>query len=180
MYKNMTGERFGRLTVLSFDHVSSHRERYWKCLCDCGNEVVVRTSHLINGHSTSCGCSHFNRETLPKKYPRLYVTWKDMKTRCYNPNASNYERYGGRGITVCPDWHSFIPFCEWALDNGYRDDLTIDRKNNDKGYSPDNCRWVTVREQNLNRRKWKRKPPTEVTVLSAPSVKAHSDYIRHF
>ena len=77
----MTGKRFGRLTVLSFDHVSSHRERYWKCLCDCGNEVVVRTSHLITGHSTSCGCSHFNRETLPKKYPRLYVTWKDTKTR---------------------------------------------------------------------------------------------------
>ena len=87
----------------------------------------------------------------PKNYPRLYRIWANAKYRCNNPNANNYKYYGGKGISFCEEWNSFAPFCEWALSNGYKDHLTLDRKETDKGYSPDNCRWVTIAEQDNNR-----------------------------
>lgn len=88
-----------------------------------------------------------------KRHTRLYSIWANIKTRCYNPNDPHFERWGGRGITVCDEWKvDFQSFYDWSMSHGYRDDLTIDRIDNDKGYSPDNCRFVSVSEQNQNKR----------------------------
>lgn len=118
-----------------------------KCLCDCGNEVEDLASKIKNGKKLSCGCTKEKNTGT-----RLYRIWKGMKTRCYNLNAFKYDRYGGRGITVCDEWkNNFLNFKQWAYKNGYRDDLTIDRINNDGNYEPLNCRWVTMKEQSNNR-----------------------------
>ncbi|BEU14720.1 HNH endonuclease [Bacillus phage CM1] len=80
---------------------------------------------------------------------RLYTIWKNMKQRCYNPKRNRYQWYGGKGITVCEEWHTFIPFMQWALDNGYTEELVLDRKDSDKNYDPDNCSWITVEDNAL-------------------------------
>lgn len=91
--------------------------------------------------------------TLRQENKSLYWAWKSMKQRCLNPKCHAFKNYGSRGITVCDAWMDFEPFCEWALNNGYRNGLDLDRKDNSKGYSPDNCRWVSRRENVNNRRK---------------------------
>jgi len=98
----------------------------------------------------SCGCI-VTKHGMYKS--RLYRIWCDMRTRCTCIKHRSYERYGGRGISVCSEWQWFIPFMEWALVNGYKPHLTIDRRDNNKGYSPDNCRWATYSEQELNKKK---------------------------
>ena len=155
--KDLTGQRFGKLTVLEFVQTTDE-ESHWRCRCDCGNIAVIRIGGLTSGKTQSCGCLQKERASQAKKkhgmtHTRLYNIWKSMKERCYNRNAVNYNRYGGRGITICKEWqNNFQAFATWAQNNGYNDSLTIDRIDNYKEYSPDNCRWCDVQTQSKNRR----------------------------
>lgn len=148
------GLRFGRWVVVAHAGL-----RLWFCHCDCGTEKAVDAGSLRSGRSSGCIKCHpgrSNRRTHGEKRTRLYNIWSGMKARCENPNEAAYPRYGGRGIMVCTEWRSdFVAFRAWALENGYSPELTIDRRENDLGYSPSNCRWRTYTEQNRNRRNHK-------------------------
>lgn len=158
---DLTGQRFGRLTVLSFVGTVGHNS-FWHCVCDCGNESDVSSHKLRTGHTTSCGCLH--KEMLAERSTshglskeRLYKVYASMKSRCFNPNEAEYHRYGGRNITVCDEWvNSYEAFHNWAIESGYDEnadmyECTLDRIDNDKDYSPDNCRWISIRQQNRTR-----------------------------
>ena len=160
--KDLTGQRFGRLTVIERAGSNKQKRVTWCCRCDCGREHIVASSYLINGDIRSCGCSKseqlIERNTKHGKAgTRLYTVWANMIQRCTDPKHTHYCRYGGRGITVCDEWRNdFRAFCEWATENGYDENApkgqcTLDRINNDKGYGPDNCRWVDMVTQRHNR-----------------------------
>lgn len=150
---DLTGQRFGKLTVLE-ECGRKNGSVVWRCKCDCGNEVSVRANSLRKGKTMSCGC--YNRDIITKHgmgRTRLHGIWSNMRHRCGNSQAINADRYIERGIKVCKEWaNSFEAFAEWALANGYRDDLSIDRIDNNGNYEPSNCRWVTVKEQGRNKR----------------------------
>ena len=155
----MVGKRFGRLVVLSpFD--TPKRGSYWLCECDCGKTKAVSGKSLRTGHTKSCGCLHDELSSLRitaqnkrhgESKTRLYGIWVDMKKRCENKKHWAYSRYGGREICVCHEWQNYDIFASWAKGNGYDDTLTLDRKNNDGMYSPDNCRWVNRLVQARNK-----------------------------
>ncbi len=156
---DLTGKIFGYWTVVRRAGSSKEGRKMWLCRCKCGTERAVRGYNLRNGTSKSCGClsAEMTRErsvTHGMTQTRLYKIWNQMIQRTTNEKAQHYNRYGGRGISVCEEWkRSFEAFKEWALKNGYADNLTIDRADNEKGYCPDNCRWVTraVQQENTSR-----------------------------
>jgi hypothetical protein len=161
--KDITGQKFNRLTVICRDGVTSDGKAAWLCVCECGNIITVNGKYLRTGHTKSCGCYRNELSSKRTTYinykhglskTRLYNTYKNMLKRCYDMTNDHYKYYGALGVQVCDDWkNDFISFYQWAISNGYETHLTIDRRNPYGNYEPLNCRWVTMQEQAKNKRK---------------------------
>ena len=165
-YEDLTGRKYNRLLVLHLDETDHDRIK-WICRCDCGNISSVRSWDLKNNRVKSCGCltketariqglrntKHGgDRRNATREEKRLYNIWSGMKTRCNNPNDDTYKYYGAKGISYCSEWEDFAEFQNWALENGYANNLTLDRIDGSGNYEPDNCRWCSYYVQNNNRK----------------------------
>jgi hypothetical protein len=160
-FKNESGNRFHRLLVIELSkqvHSKTSRAAFYLCKCDCGNEKIISINSLRSGKTKSCGCLHIeaiknakHSITHGKSYVSEYSIWSDMKKRCFNKKSTHFNHYGGRGITVCEHWLVFENFYK---DMGPRPSKkhSLDRVDNNGNYQPNNCRWATKREQNLNKR----------------------------
>ena len=155
---DLTGQKFGCWTVLSRAKNSLQGHSRWLCECDCGTQRVVLGNSLRRGESTNCGCvakeklRKINTKHNKKRHP-LYSVWIGMKKRCLNKNDHAYMYYGGRGVTIHNEWiNHFQSFYNWAIKNGYKRNLTLDRIDVNGNYEPSNCRWTDKKTQARNRR----------------------------
>lgn len=158
------GRKYGKMTVIGIEHQISSNGKYkyaWRCRCDCGNERIVAPAKLKSGHTKSCGCgkidrikddARFDRTTHGGRHERLYHIWRGIKVRCHSEVSKDYSRYGGRGIIVCDEWrNSYAAFRDWAFSHGYDDTLTIERKDVNGNYCPENCCWIPLEDQSKNK-----------------------------
>lgn len=159
------GQKFGKLTIIEYHHTEKRtypsrtiNYEYYKCRCDCGNEILACKQNLKRGDTRSCGClqrEHIRNLNLMHGlgHTRLHNTLYLMLQRCYNKNNLSYKYYGGRGIKICDEWrYDFVNFYNWAMNNGYEDNLTIERIDTNGNYEPSNCKWITIQEQQRNKR----------------------------
>ena len=154
---DITGQKFNMLTAIKFSHKKIYlygqkqvMVHYWVFLCDCGKTITTTKGHVMNGHTKACGCLCGKTKTHGLSHTKLYKRWQAMIHRCTNPKYKDYPRYGGRGIKVCDKWQKFENYYEWAIKNGYKDCLQIDREENNGNYEPSNCRFVTNQQNSSN------------------------------
>lgn len=151
--KDITGQKFGKLTALRIIGQDKYSRNIWECLCDCGKLTEVMIGNLTSGDTKSCGCNHDGHPIHKETKTRLYNIWMGMKGRCYCKTDDAYDNYGARGVVICDEWkNDFLTFREWAYNNGYSDTLTIERKNVDGNYCPENCCWISKGSQANNKR----------------------------
>jgi hypothetical protein len=165
---NRIGQRYGRLTIKAYAGRDKHGHSLWKCDCQCGGSTTVSVGSLRSGNTSSCGCGCAARMTHgdSNKRTHLYRVWENMISRCYNHNRHHYRNYGGRGITVADEWRtSYAAFRAWSLAHGFAPGLTLDRRNNDGPYSPNNCQWATRKQQARNTRQNRRLTAFDETKL---------------
>lgn len=154
----ITGQKFGRLTAIKFVKKNKKGLHIWLFKCDCGKEKMIIKQYVLSGQVKSCGCllaeKRIESHTVHGFYgTSIYKTWQGIKRRCYYTNFKDYKNYGARGVLVCDEWkNDFINFYNWAITNGYKEGLTIDRIDVNGDYEPNNCRWVTTKIQNRNKR----------------------------
>lgn len=173
--KNLTGKVFGRLKVIG-QADNKNKDRRWTCLCECGSITTVIARDLMSGHTTSCGClKHHIKHSVNNGvyYKEIYAIWKGMKNRCNNKKDNAYKHYGERGIKICLEWTSFSVFYTWAINNGYKPNLSIERVNVNGNYEPSNCTWIPIENQSKNRR-------NTVYIEYHGQIKTQAEWSRYF
>lgn len=162
---DLSGRVFARLTVVSFGGISKYGRATWTCKCECGGMITTRSADLLLGKTKSCGCLNIDKikerftthgESKNRKHSREYTAWSNMMTRCYSENSKDYKDYGARGINVCDRWLDSFQFFLDDMGRSPGRGYSLDRENNDNGYSKENCRWATHIIQANNKRKSKK------------------------